>query len=191
METFIEDNKSFKIGEETYVKKPKRNNIRKIGGKTSVDIFTPLISTENIIVPFNLVGKNIQDNILKILKRKFEGKCMKDGYIAINSIKIISISSGIVMADCIKYCVSYQCQVCFPVENMVNDCTVKNITKAGIRAEISKYEKTPMVIFIARDHNYNNENFNNVEENQIISVKIIGQRFELNDEYISVIAEMV
>jgi len=190
METLNEEKKDFKFGDETYVIKAKKN-LKKIGGKTSGDIFTPLISTEDITIPFNLVGKNIQDNILKLLKRKFEGKCMKDGYVAINSVNIITISSGIVINDCIKYCVSYQCQVCFPVENMIIDCTVKNITKAGIRAEISKYEKTPMVIFIARDHNYDNETFNNVEENQIISVKIIGQRFELNDEYISVIAEMV
>ena len=180
-----EKNDNIKIGEESYVIKAKKKSTK------NVDIFTPLITTENIILPFNAVGKNIQETILKILKRKFEGRCMKHGYVAINSIKIITISSGIIIKDQIKHCVSFQCHVCFPVENMVIDCTVKNITKAGIRAEISKYEKSPMVIFVARDHNYNNDDFNNVEEGGIIKVKIIGQRFELNDEYISVIAEMI
>ena len=32
--------------------------------------------------------------------------------------------------------------------------------------------------------------FNNINENETIVVKVLGQRYELNDKYISVIAEM-
>ena len=70
------------------------------------------------------------------------------------------------------------------------ECIAKNITKAGIRAELDM-DKTPAIIFIARDHHYINKMFNEVEEGDHISVKIIGQRFELNDTNISAIAELI
>ena len=49
---------------------------------------------------------------------------------------------------------------------------------------------SPLVIFIARDHHNFNDAFNNTKEGDIINVTIIGTRFELNDSYISVMAEM-
>ena len=52
-------------------------------------------------------------------------------------------------------------------------------------------EKTPAIIFVARDHHYVNKMFNEVEEGNNITVKIIGQRFELNDVNVSAIAELV
>ena len=35
-----------------------------------------------------------------------------------------------------------------------------------------------------------NENFSNIQENTRFVVKVIGQRFELNDKYISIIGEL-
>jgi len=166
----------------------KPEDFKKRGGKT--EIFTPLIETDVIYIPFNQVGKNINDIIKTKLVDKIEGKCMKDGFVEPGSTSIITISSGTLVNSDVKYVVAYQASVCFPVENMVIECTAKNVTKAGIKATLTKYTKTPMVIFIARDHHYNNDKFNSVEENDVIRVKIIGQRFELNDEYVSVIAEM-
>ena len=72
---------------------------------------------------------------------------------------------------------------------MLIDCVAKNITKAGIKAEIDA-DVTPVIIFIARDHHYSNENFSLVNENDKITVRVIGQKFELNDKYISVIASL-
>jgi hypothetical protein len=43
---------------------------------------------------------------------------------------------------------------------------------------------------VARDHNYNDVNFNNVAENAKILARVIGIRFELNDPYVSVIAKL-
>ena len=44
---------------------------------------------------------------------------------------------------------------------------------------------------VGRDHHYNNTEFNNIKEDDIIQVKIVGMRFELNDTYVSVIAELI
>ena len=166
-----------------------QNDVKKRAGDKT-EIFTPLLETDVVYIPFNKIGKNVDEIVKKELVHKLEGKCMKDGFVETGSLETISISSGLLVGQYIKYTIAYQCRVCFPVENMIIECTAKNITKAGIKATLSKYEKSPMVIFIARDHHYSNDKFNSINENDVIKVKIIGQRFELNDEYISVIAEI-
>jgi len=86
--------------------------------------------------------------------------------------------------------VIYDCLVANPVESMVFDCIVKSITKVGIRAELEE-EVSPFIIFIARDHHYNNDLFSKINEGDIITVRVIGQRFELNNKFISIIAELI
>jgi hypothetical protein len=71
------------------------------------------------------------------------------------------------------------------------NCVVKNVTKAGIRAESAEENPSPFVLFIARDHFFANKYFNTVEEGAKIVARVIAQRFELNDRYVSVIAELV
>ena len=66
---------------------------------------------------------------------------------------------------------------------------IKNITKIGIRATISELNN-PIILFISREHNPDKD-FESYKENQIIKVKVLGNRFELNDEYISVIGELI
>ena len=81
--------------------------------------------------------------------------------------------------------------ICLPVQNMVIDCFVESITKAGVKGIVTKTEKNPIVIFIARDHHYNVSSFGTIKENDKIKVKVIGQRFELHDDFITVIAELI
>ena len=87
--------------------------------------------------------------------------------------------------------VVFECDVCFPVEGMIISCLAKNITKAGIRCESANDMPSPVVVFIAKDHHYNSAMFNDVKDGDKINVKVIGQRFELNDKYISIIGELV
>jgi hypothetical protein len=74
---------------------------------------------------------------------------------------------------------------------MLLNCIAKNITKAGIRAESSEEMPSPFVLFIARDHFYSSDYFNSVEEKEKFVARVIAQRFELNDKYVSIIAELV
>jgi hypothetical protein len=81
------------------------------------------------------------------------------------------------------------------VEGMLINCIAKNITKAGIRA-ISADEgngeenQSPFIVFVAKDHHHMNDYFASIQENSLFLVKVIGQRFELNDKYISIIGEL-
>ena len=89
-----------------------------------------------------------------------------------------------------SYDITYECLVANTVESMTFDCIVKSITKVGIRAEINDLV-SPFIIFIARDHHFNNELFSKINENDIINIRVLGQRYELNNKFISVIAELV
>ena len=82
----------------------------------------------------------------------------------------------------------FECLICRPSEGMKFKVIVKNITKAGIRAEYK--EDSPIVVFISRDHVYNNKNFNSINIDDTIYIKVIGIRYELNDEFISIIADL-
>ena len=91
----------------------------------------------------------------------------------------------------VSFEVIFECEVCFPVEGMLVSCVAKNITKAGIRAESATEVPSPVVVFIAKDHHYNVSHFNDVKEGDKINVRVIGQRFELNDKFVSIIGELV
>ena len=157
-----------------------------------ITIYSRCLITRNIVLPITAIGKNIKEVIEENIKSNFEGKCLVEGFIKPNSAKIITYSSGIIYrGSSVSFEVIFECEVCFPVEGMLVSCVAKNITKAGIRAESATDIPTPVVVFIAKDHHYNIAHFNDVKEGDKINVRIIGQRFELNDKYVSIIGELV
>jgi hypothetical protein len=119
------------------------------------------------------------------------GKCIVEGYVKPGSIKVITFSSGIVKGNNILFDVVFNCEVCYPVSGMNLNCIAKNITKAGIRAESATDFPSPIVVFVAKDHHYNMSYFSEIKEGDKITVRVIGQRFELNDKYVSIIGELV
>lgn len=149
-----------------------------------------MLINEKVPLEFKYVNKLLSDNLLEYLKKKFEGKCCEQGYVKPESIKIVNYSSGIVKNNLIVFEVVFESLVCYLVEGVEINCIAKNITKAGIRCELDM-DKTPVIIFVARDHHYTNKMFSEVKEGLNITVKIIGQRYELNDTNISAIAELV
>ena len=155
------------------------------------NIYTRSLITRSISIPIVSVGKNIQETIEKYVSLNYEGKCVVEGFIKPNSCKIITHSSGLVKGTNIIFEVVFECQVCCPVEGMLIQCVAKNITKAGIRAESSDETPSPIVLFIARDHHYMMPHFSTIEEGSKFTARVIGQRFELNDKYVSIIAELV
>ena len=162
----------------------------KIARPKHMDIYSTTLITRRIPVSIVNVGSNIKQTLEKVISLQIEGKCIVDGYVKSNSTKIISYSSGLVNGADIMFDVTFECLVCSPVEGMHIKCVAKNITKAGIRAETNE-TPSPVVIFIARDHHYNLPYFSTIKENDEIKVRVIGQRFELNDKYISIIAELL
>jgi len=154
-------------------------------------IYSRSLITRSVVLPIVTIGKNIKETIEKCIAVNFEGKCIVEGFVKPNSSKIITYSSGVVQGTNIKFEVVFECQICCPVEGMLIPCIAKNITKAGIRAESDEELPSPIVVFIMRDHHYMSKYFSSINENDKIMVRVIGQRFELNDKYVSIIGEAV
>ena len=156
----------------------------------NIDIlYTEAIIQEKIKIQFNKVSNNMTKFFETYAEKKIESKCRNEGYIRMGSSSVLSYSTGLLTSDNIIYNVVYSVDVCYPYENMEIKCKIKNITKIGIRAVITEHNN-PIVLFISREHNPDKD-FDQYKEGQIIKVKVLGHRFELNDEYISVIGELV
>lgn len=154
-------------------------------------IYSRSLITRSISLPITSIGSNIQENIEKCISANYEGKCIVEGFIQPNSSKIITYSSGLVKGLNIQFEVVFECQVCCPVEGMLLQCVAKNITKAGIRGESSTEKPSPIIVFVTRDHHFMSEYFSTIQEDMEFIARVIGQRFELNDKYVSIIAELV
>ena len=169
-------------------KKVGKGKIRK--NKIKRGIWMKNVLTRKILLPFYSVGSNIRENIQEKIEESLYNKCSKEGYIKNKSINILSYSSGLVESNNVIFEVMFECEICHPVEGQIIKCQAKNITRAGIRAVNTRETPSPVTIFIARDHHYNNESFLKVKENEEITIKVIGIRYELNDETIAVLGEL-
>jgi DNA-directed RNA polymerase subunit E'/Rpb7 len=159
--------------------------------RTVYGVYIKSMLTMKVSLSITEVGKNIKQNLEKAISSKTEGKCIAEGFIRPNSVKVLSYSSGNVNGDIIEFQTVFECMICHPVEGMLIKAKCKTVTKAGIHAEVlDENGNMPVTAFIARDHHINNHLFNTVEEDMNIVVKVIGTRYELNDPYICVIAKL-
>jgi hypothetical protein len=155
-------------------------------------VYVRSLLTMKVSLKITEIGRQVKQNLERKIVKQTEGKCIPQGFIRPNSVRIVSYSSGNVSGDSVEFSTVYECLVCHPVENMIVDCTTKTITKAGIHAEVITDENViPLTIFVARDHNYTNRDFDRIKENMNIKVRILGIRYELNDPYICAIGMLV
>ena len=152
--------------------------------------FKSSIITKRCQIPIYKLSNNIQEIITNLIKDEFEGKCSNDGFIQNDSIQILQYSTGLITEDNILYDVTFEALVCYPVEEQIITCTIENITKAGVKAVVSK-KNNPIVIFAARDLHLDNNEFTQLAINDNINVSILGIRFEIYDIYISAIGKFI
>lgn len=156
------------------------------------DLYSNAILTQKVTIPFILVGSNIKNVLEKSLSNELEGKCIVEGYVKSGSVNIITFSCGTLNGKYIEFEVVFKCGICCPVEGMKITCYAKNITQAGIRAFTNIDEKqSPVIIYISRDHHLKNDYFNSIQVRDEIEIRVIGQRFELNDKQVSIIGELL
>jgi DNA-directed RNA polymerase subunit E'/Rpb7 len=161
-----------------------------VQSKARYGIYTTILLTRKLEIPFRIIGRNVKDTLEHILSKIVEGKCMAEGFIRPGSVKILTYSNGYLYGKNAIFDCVYECQACSLVEGVVFTCVIKNISLAGIRATLNE-PKSPVVVFIARDHHYDRADFTRLQEEEEIRVRVIGQRFEIGDEAISVIGELV
>ena len=158
------------------------------GANTS--LYIKNIITKNLSIPVKYVGANIKQVLEDILKKDFEGKCCIDGYVKKGSSKIITYSCGNIYGNVAIFTIVFEYLVCNPPNGMRISCIVNNITNAGIMANANNTDVSPINVFIARDHHYNIPYFSQLKNDDVVMVRVIGQRFELNDSAVFIIAEL-
>ena len=124
-------------------------------------------------------------------KYNIEGRCIPEGYIKPDSVSVLTYTSGNVNNEMIDFQVTYECEICYPVEGYTIECIAKTITKAGIHGQVKDENgNIPINVFIARDHHISDNYFGSIKEEEKFLAVVIGVRFELNDPYVSVIASL-
>ena len=191
----------------------------------SDNLYTETIISRKVRLPYTAVGKNLENNLKIMISHMMEGKCSKEGYIQVGTMKILTYSVGLQIANDVEFEVVISCYVCCPVEDMYFNCVVKNKTGAGIRAEVT-YEQelshqvalwsrndpgantenitknieskmgskseynSPIVVYLAAEHN-DTKLMENCDPGNEISIKVRGQRYELNDRHVNIIGQLV
>jgi DNA-directed RNA polymerase subunit E'/Rpb7 len=177
------------------IKKPKGESTNKEFSQKETKIFGVYLKSvleRKVCLDITEIGKNVKNNLEMKLDKSMSGKCVNEGYIKPKTIKIINYSSGNVNSSNIEFTVTFDAMVCLPVEGMVIESTCKTITKAGIHAQvIDDNNNIPITIFIARDHHHLDSRFSNVNVGDKLKSRVIGIRYELDDDFICAICRFI
>jgi predicted NAD-dependent protein-ADP-ribosyltransferase YbiA (DUF1768 family)/DNA-directed RNA polymerase subunit E'/Rpb7 len=151
-----------------------------------MELYHASLLSRNLMIPNSAIGSNIHEVLMDQLSL-LEGQCLEEGYIKKGSINLVRYSCGVLKGGFVSIQVVFECMVSNPVPGQTFTCVVEHNTRAGIKGRLDSSEK-PFVIFLARDHHHHIPNFADIKENEKIKVTVLGQRYEINDPTISIIA---
>ena len=150
-------------------------------------LFNELNFKTKISIKISKITKNINNIILNKLKNTLENKCMENGFVEKDSIKILKRSnaymSNLFDLSLIYFDIYYSCNVCNPVLNTIVSCKVIETIKPGLIATIY-----PLNIIIPIIIHKDKTPFNKININDTILVKIINTKIKLNDNQIQAVA---
>ena len=153
-----------------------------------MDYYQKITIERNIIIDSKFINKNLNENILNALKNEIEEKCIGEGYIQKDSVKILQRSIGSVLTNSFKANVSYHVNasvnVCNPPKDSILKTKVVGMNKSGILCI-----NEPLNILVIKNLMKKDE-FNNINIGDIISVKVKDKKFNLYDKTIKIIAEI-
>lgn len=159
------------------------------------------ILIDNVRVPPSKLSSNIKSTLKRNLQSRFEGKCSKHGFILPDTISIIGYSMGvaksITLNGDVDYLVQYNASVCNPAVGSVVLGKVTNMNKLGLLAESyidvndEKYPVIETIIVANSSTNKSEVDIASVGINDLITIEIVGKKFELNDKKISAIGRIL
>jgi DNA-directed RNA polymerase subunit E'/Rpb7 len=156
-------------------------------------LWTEALIEKRVFLPVSQVNEKMDTHLVQHLKKRFAGKCIDEGYVRPSSIQLKNYSCGKITNQGIHIVVFFYCLVCNPSAGVEVQCTVSDTTKAGIHALVRIPEENiePLSVYVLRDHDSRNEQFEKVQKGDIIRLKLLGTRFELDDPSIHAVAEFV
>lgn len=142
-----------------------------------VNPYNNVILYTRLLVPCNKLNTDIYLNIKNLLKKTYEGKCIKYGYIS-TIFKIIDYSDNnieINNLDCsVHYNVKYSARVCFPIVNTIIIARVSTINKQLLVAENGPIKN------MIKNNNINYNDFK-LDDNNNIIIKATNKNLEIGN----------
>ena len=137
----------------------------------------------------------IDDILLKKMKEKVEGRCIKVGYVMPNSVKIKSRSLGIInnanFDGTTTYNITYTATICNPSIGQEINCYVGSVDKSQVVCYLETPMQSPLEIYLHKNHHVGNVEFVQLKEGDRIRVKIAGSKFEFKDIQIIAIGQFL
>ena len=146
------------------------------------------VLTRTIVLPFKSIGGNIVEIIKKKLEANLYNKCCPEGYIKYNSINILTHSSGEVKANDVSFSVMFECLYVAQLKDKLLKLKLKILQKLVSEQPMIK-KNFSITVFIAEITTCSVE-FSKIKQDEDITIKVIGIRYELNDQNISVLGEL-
>jgi DNA-directed RNA polymerase subunit E'/Rpb7 len=169
------------------------------------DIFIPTVLTDKVRIVPSQLANNVREVILGRLCDKSEGRCTKHGYILPGSVELLKVAPGVIRAVSLNgdvlYHVEYAAKICNPAIGTVVKALITNINKFGILAQVSLPCKrdqgtsdVPVMEIIITKQGVGISGSVNLEDlsiGDIVSVEVLGKKFELNDTKIIAIGRAI
>ena len=149
------------------------------------NVYQSALLTRLITIPMNEIGGDVKQ-LIKNSMKSLEGKCLEEGYLQRDSIEVVRFSYGVIKGALVTFNVVFKCNLANPIAGQKIKCIVENNTKAGVKARLDSREN-PFIIFLSRDHHYQNPEFSELKERDRIEISVLGKRYDIHDKQISII----
>lgn len=162
------------------------------------NIISSHILNRDLIVPPNIINRNIDTSLNNLLKRRIEEKCIDEGYVIKGSVKIVNRSAGLYDKynndGNFKYNIDYNVMICRPHKEDIISCIVEDTNKAGIIGNKLTSGKHPVNIKVIIPTEYfkmNKLDISTISIGDTLYCKVLATRIKYDDNSILVIARGV
>ena len=156
-----------------------------------------------LCIPFSAITdfSCVEAHLTQVISNEIDGRCIAEGFVKPGSCFIQSYSNGTFAAGNIRFDLEIDCMLCCPKEGAIMNCIAKTVTQAGIRAHAFDNLHEPVVIYISREMHdasitttttrmiANHMSMDSIKPGDVIQVRVVGKRFDLNDKHVSIIGE--
>ena len=126
---------------------------------------------------------------LKSFKKKFEGKCISEGYVipdkSIILKRTVGKSQGSHFTGDFKFDVLFKIEIYNPIKDNIIDCQVQKINELGIQSIMG-----PIQIVIPKELHNDKTIFKDLKVGNKIKIIVIARRFDLYDNVIYITGKL-
>lgn len=136
------------------------------------------------------INEDINQCLLKKIKDKLGNKCNELGYIEKKSIQILDRTIGKINTSqfngAVNFDINVSADIYLPVKESIIKCKILGSNQIGLFA-ISP----PIHVIVAKIHHSNQEQqlLDSLQVNDVINVKVINYKFNLDDDHIKTITK--